>query len=88
MASTPAKAESGLPTRVPADTSITLGRFVKLSGLAATGGEAKQLVLAGLVRVNGVVEGRRGRKLAVGDTVEVRGVVKEVAARQAPAPGR
>ena len=63
-----------------------MGQFVKLAGWAVTGGEAKQLVLAGLVRVNGVVEERRGRKLAAGDTVEVRGVTKEVAARQAPAP--
>lgn len=59
---------------------ITLGQFVKVSGLAATGGEAKQLVAAGLVRVNADVEIRRGRKLSPGDTVEARGATARVVA--------
>jgi len=41
--------------------------------LAATGGDAKQLVGAGLVCVNAGVETRRGRKLVAGDSVEVQG---------------
>lgn len=57
---------------------ITLGQFVKLAGLASTGGEAKQLVSEGCVVVNAVIERRRGRKLAAGDVVEVRGRTAEV----------
>lgn len=66
------------PRRVKIDLPITLGQFVKLADLAGTGGEAKQLVLAGLVKVNGSVELRRGRKLVSGDVVEVRGAAAEV----------
>jgi ribosome-associated protein len=38
-----------------------------------TGGEAKAMILSGLVKVNGEVETRRGRKLRHGDTVIVDG---------------
>jgi ribosome-associated protein len=63
---------------VAVELPITLGQFVKVAGLAATGGEAKQLVTAGLVRVNAQVEMRRGHKLRPGDIVESRGVAAEV----------
>ncbi len=36
-----------------------------------SGGEAKVLIQDGVVRVNGEVETRRGRKLQKGDVVEV-----------------
>ena len=49
----------------------TLGRALKASGLVGTGGEAKVLIQAGEVSVNGEVETRRGRRLAEGDVVEV-----------------
>ena len=68
------------PAPVAVRLPITLGQFVKLAGLAATGGEAKQLVGAGLVRVNAGIETRRGRKLAPGDTVEVQGAAARVVA--------
>lgn len=48
---------------------ITLAQAVKLAGLADTGGQAKHLVRAGLVRVNGAAEDRPGRKLYAGDRV-------------------
>lgn len=50
--------------------TIRLGQFLKLAGLALEGGEARELLAAGLVRVNGRVEERRGRKLRAGDVVE------------------
>ena len=53
--------------------TIRLGQYLKLAGLAATGGEAKYLIQEGLVRVNGEVETRRKRQLHVGDTVEFQG---------------
>lgn len=49
----------------------TLGRALKAAGLVGTGGEAKVLIQAGEVSVNGDVETRRGRRLEVGDVVEV-----------------
>ena len=50
---------------------ITVGQALKASNLVGSGGEAKVLVQAGEVRVNGEVETRRGRKLQQGDVVEV-----------------
>jgi len=50
---------------------ITLGQALKASDLVGSGGEAKVLIQAGEVLVNGEVETRRGRKLVAGDVVEV-----------------
>jgi ribosome-associated protein len=53
------------------DESIKLGQFLKLADLIGTGSEAKPLLSAGMVRVNDVVETRRGRQLVHGDVVAV-----------------
>ncbi len=53
--------------------TIKLDQFLKLIGLVQTGGQAKMLIQAGEVRVNGKVEQQRGRKLAQGDRVTVMG---------------
>jgi ribosome-associated protein len=53
------------------DASIRLGQLLKLADLVDDGGEAKDLLLRGLVQVNGEVETRRGRQLVAGDTVTV-----------------
>lgn len=74
------------PQPVAVDLPITLGQFVKAAGLVGTGGEAKQVITARLVRVNGTVDDRRGHKLTVGDVVELRGVAREVAAKEVPRP--
>ena len=50
---------------------ITLGQALKAGNVVGTGGEAKVLIQAGEVRVNGEVETRRGRRLREGDVVEV-----------------
>jgi ribosome-associated protein len=50
---------------------ITLGQALKASDLVGSGGEAKVLIQAGEVLVNGEVETRRGRNLVPGDVVEV-----------------
>ena len=50
---------------------MTLGQVLKASNLVGSGGEAKVVIQAGEVRVNGEVETRRGRKLEEGDVVEV-----------------
>jgi ribosome-associated protein len=61
---------------------MNLDQFLKWSGVTATGGQAKVLIQAGHVRVNGEVETRRGRGLKPGDRVEAEGqtlIVPEVA---------
>ena len=50
---------------------IYLLQFLKATGIAATGGEAKMLVDEGFIRVNGEDESRRRRKLRPGDRVNV-----------------
>ena len=49
---------------------IKLDSFLKLSGDAMTGGDAKQAVLDGNIKVNGEVCTMRGKKLYDGDEVE------------------
>lgn len=58
--------------------AITLGQFLKWSGLADSGGEAKLLIETGSTQVNGLVERRRGHRLAAGDVVEVAGRARRV----------
>ncbi len=53
--------------------TLRLDQFLKLSGIAGTGGQAKLLIQSGEVQVNGRVETRRRRKLVVSDVVEVDG---------------
>ena len=55
------------------DEYIKLDQFLKLAQIVMTGGQAKAIILEGLVKVNGEVELRRGRKLRHGDRVDVEG---------------
>jgi ribosome-associated protein len=48
---------------------IRLGQLLKLAGVVAGGAEAKAVIAAGRVTVNGEPELRRGRQLHPGDTV-------------------
>jgi ribosome-associated protein len=52
---------------------IALGQLLQFAGIVDSGGQAKQLLLADEVLVNDEPEGRRGRKLHVGDVIEVTG---------------
>ena len=61
------------------DESIRLGQFLKLANLIDTGSDAKELMIQGLVTVNGEVETRRGRQLVPGDVVELGGLSSRVA---------
>jgi len=59
-------------TRVPiADDSIRLGQLLKLAGVADSGVDARELLDAGEVTVNGEPETRRGRQIRPGDVVSV-----------------
>lgn len=55
------------------DDYIKLGQALKAAGLADSGVDAKLSIQDGLVRVNGEVEVRRGKKLVAGDMVEFNG---------------
>ena len=57
---------------------IKLDALLKYASLAATGGEAKQMVQAGEVLGNGGVWTMRGKKLRSGDTVTAAGRTVEV----------
>ena len=75
-----------MPVRGPVDVpireeSIRLGQFLKLADLVEVGSDAKELISAGEVLVNGEPETRRGRQLRVGDVVELDGRPTRVARR-------
>lgn len=55
------------------DVPIELSQFLKFGGLAESGGSAKQAIAERRVLVNGAIETRKGRKLAVGDRVTLDG---------------
>lgn len=61
------------------ETLIIRGEYIKLDQalkavLGLSGGEAKDCILSGAVKVNGEVETRRGKKLRAGDVVEAEDV--------------
>lgn len=55
------------------DEFIKLGQAIKAAGLVASGVEAKIVIQDGEVKVNGVVETQRGKKLFGGEVVEYNG---------------
>lgn len=52
------------------DEYIKLGQALKAVGFVASGIEAKEVITEGHVKVNGVKEIQRGKKLYHGDIVE------------------
>ena len=55
------------------DDFIKLGQALKAAGLVESGVDAKFSIQDGLVKVNGQVETRRGKKLVAGDVIEFDG---------------
>jgi ribosome-associated protein len=55
------------------DDMIRLGQFLKLADLVDDGSEARRVIGAGEVSVNGEAELRRGRQLGRGDVVALGG---------------
>ena len=55
------------------DEYIKLGQALKACGLAESGVDAKIAIQNGLVKVNGEVDTRRGKKLVPGDIFEYEG---------------
>lgn len=52
---------------------IKLDSFLKFSGVASLGSEAKMYILDEMVKVNGEICTQRGKKIRVGDIVEFNG---------------
>ncbi len=62
------------PEDVPVGSeSIRLGPFMKFAGMLDSGGDVKEAIIDGYVKVNGEVERRRGRQLQIGDVVAFEG---------------
>jgi Uncharacterized conserved protein len=57
---------------------IKLDSLLKLSAVAVTGGEAKNIIKDGFVWVNGNICTERGKKIREGDKVDVGGEIIEV----------
>ncbi len=49
---------------------IQLYKILKVEGLASSGGEAKAVIAAGQVLVNGAIETQKRKKIVAGDIVE------------------
>ena len=49
--------------------TMKLDQFLKWHNFVSSGGEAKNIIKSGLVKVNGEIEIKRGRKLVKGDKV-------------------
>jgi len=52
---------------------IELNTYVKILGLAASGGQAKVLIRSGVIQLNGTIETRNKKKLYTGDVIEYEG---------------
>lgn len=52
---------------------IKLFQLLKFADLVSSGGEAKIMILEGLVKVNGQIELQRGKKIFKNDVVEFEG---------------
>ena len=65
---------------------MKLDQYLKWKGWVFTGGEAKQRIQGGDVRVNGAVETRRGRQLVAGDRVVLAGEESVVEGASTPTP--
>ena len=57
---------------------VELFKILKFEGLVASGGEAKQVIDAGQVRVNGEVETRRRRQIRAGDSIQFAGETLQI----------
>ena len=52
---------------------IKLGQALKAAGVVENGAEAKEVIIEGLVKVNGEIDTRRGKKLYDGDVISFNG---------------
>ena len=60
---------------------VELYKLLKIQSWVSSGGEAKQLIDDGKVKVNGEVETQRRKKLRPGDSVEFGGMIMTIEKR-------
>ena len=64
-----------MPEKIKLDTEfITLGQFLKMADVIQTGGMAKWFLSEHEILINGEQDQRRGRKLRVGDKIQIAGI--------------
>ncbi|MEI6857701.1 S4 domain-containing protein YaaA [Psychrilyobacter sp.] len=59
---------------------IKLDQLLKWANVVSSGSDAKHIITEEMVKVNGEIETRRGKKIRVGDIVEFEGKEIEVIA--------
>jgi len=59
---------------------VEINQLLKLEGLCSSGGEGKQLVASGVVKVDGAVELRKTAKIRAGQVVTIGSVTISVRA--------
>ena len=69
---------SNKEVKLDGEEFILLQSLLKFSGICDTGGEAKAIITEGLVKVDGVVETRRGKKIRAGQVVFYKGLTVKV----------
>lgn len=57
---------------------ILLQSLLQVGGLCDTGGEAKIAITQGKVKVDGVIETRRGKKIRAGQSVFFKGTILKI----------
>lgn len=57
---------------------IKLDQLLKFANIVSSGGEAKLVISEGMVKLNGEVETRRGKKIHPGDEVEFEGEIYRI----------
>ena len=54
---------------------VELFKILKFEGIASSGAEAKDMIAAGTVLVNGIIERQKRKKMVAGDTIELNGEI-------------
>jgi len=54
---------------------VELFKILKFEGIASSGAEAKDMIAAGTVSVNGIIEKQKRKKMVAGDTIELNGEI-------------
>ena len=57
---------------------VELYKILKFENLVMSGGEAKHVIVEGLVTLNGEIETRKRKKIFAGDTIEFGGQVLRI----------
>lgn len=57
---------------------VELYKILKFENIAASGGEAKFMIAEGHVKVNGVIETRKRKKIVPGDFIQINDLVLDI----------